>query len=215
MQTPPELLRVKLSSLIKDFVPESAVEKAVQWIIDYKIKLTVTNRRQSIYGDYRSPNRTTGHRISVNGDLNKYAFLITFIHEVAHLIVWEHHKNRVRSHGQEWKNVYSRLISEFITSGIFPEDISAALKQHIHNPAASSCVDNRLTKVLSRYYEKPALHVEDLTIGELFKINSGRVFRLENKIRKRYRCVEVKTNAVYLFSAVAEVERVQRNLQTT
>lgn len=214
MPTPPELLRVKLAHLIKDFVPEATVEKVVQWIMDYKIKLTVANRRQSVYGDYRNPDSTTGHRISVNGDLNKYAFLITFIHEMAHLMVWEHHKNRVRSHGQEWKNIYSRLLSEFLADKVFPEDICAALTYHINNPAASSCTDNHLTKTLSRYNSTPVLHLEDLTPGDLFKIQSGRIFRLENKLRKRYKCVEVKTNTVYLFSAVAEVKRIQKNVQT-
>lgn len=214
MATPPELLRIKLSGLIRDFIPDAAIETVVNWIVEYKINLTVTERRQSIYGDYRNPNRTTGHRISVNGDLNKYAFLITFVHEMAHLIVWEHHRNHVRSHGREWKIFYRQLMNEFLLMDIFPEDVKAALRQHINKPVASGCVDNHLAKALSRYNIKPTLHVEDLSTGELFKIPNGKIFRLDNKVRKRFRCVEIKTNAIYLINAMAEVERVQHNLQT-
>lgn len=207
--TSTELLKAKLSHLIKEYVPAAAVTRVVSWIIDYRIKVTVTGKRQSVYGNYRNPDRRAGHRISVNGDLNEYAFLITFIHEMAHLIVWEHHRNEVRSHGSEWKEVYKNLMNEFFEQKIFPRDITEALRKYMSNPAASSCTDNHLTKVIARYNDKPVLHVEDLAAGELFKVAGGRIFRLENKLRTRYRCVEIRTNAIYLFSAVAEVKRVK------
>lgn len=207
--TSPDLLKARLTHLIKDYVPTAAVARVVNWIIDYKIKVTVTGKRKSVYGDYRNPDRRAGHRISVNGDLNKYAFLITFIHEMAHLIVWEQHRNDVRSHGREWKQVYKNLMSEFFEQQVFPRDITEALREYMNNPAASSCTDNHLTKVIARYNDKPILHVEDLAAGELFEAAGGRIFRLENKLRTRYRCVEVRTAAIYLFSAVAEVKRVK------
>ena len=40
------------------------------------------------------------HRISVNGNLNKYSFLITLIHELAHLLTFTQYKNRVDPHGR-------------------------------------------------------------------------------------------------------------------
>jgi SprT protein len=35
------------------------------------------------------------------------------------------------------------------------------------------------------------------------------VFRKEEKLRKRYKCIEVSTRRVYLFSPVAEVEVIE------
>ena len=43
----------------------------------------------------------------------------------------------------------------------------------------------------------------------LFKLKNGRVFRKDEKLRKRYKCTEVKTKRIYLFSPVAEVELVE------
>jgi SprT protein len=206
--TPPEVLRARLSTIISPYVPELAIEQVVNWIMDYKVKLSITGRRQSVYGDYRNPDSRIGHRISINEDLNKYAFLITFVHEMAHLVVWEKHRNAVRSHGQEWKSAFKQLMIPVFERQIFPEDVNLALRKYMSDPAASSCSDVLLTKSLARYNAKPVLHLEDLTDGELFS-SGGRIFKRESKIRTRYRCIELKTKTVYLFSPIAEVKRVK------
>jgi hypothetical protein len=46
-------------------------------------------------------------------------------------------------------------------------------------------------------------------IKALFKLKNGRVFRRDEKLRKRYKCTEIKTKRVYLFSPIAEVEMVE------
>jgi len=40
----------------------------------------------------------------------------------------------------------------------------------------------------------------------MFKLKDGRIFRKEEKLRKRYKCTEISSKRVYLFSPVAEVE---------
>ena len=44
----------------------------------------------------------------------------------------------------------------------------------------------------------------------MFKLKDGRIFRKEEKLRKRYKCVEVSSRRVYLFSPVAEVEHIEQ-----
>ena len=39
----------------------------------------------------------------MNNNLNKYSFLITITHEIAHMMIWEKHQNKVDPHGEEWK----------------------------------------------------------------------------------------------------------------
>jgi SprT protein len=77
----------------------------------------------------------------------------------------------------------------------------------LQNPAASSCGDEKLLRVLHNYDEKAeGIHlVEQLPEGGLFSIKGGRIFRKGEKVRKRYKCVEVKTGKLYLFSPVYEV----------
>ena len=77
----------------------------------------------------------------------------------------------------------------------------------LQNPAASSCGDEKLLRVLHKYDEnREGTHlIEQLPHGTLFSIKGGRIFKIEEKIRKRYKCVEVKTGKYYLFSPVYEV----------
>jgi hypothetical protein len=161
-------------------------------------------------GDYRHAHADKGHRISVNGDLNKYAFLVTLLHEIAHLITFENHGHRVQPHGKEWKMHFGNLLRTFTAKNIFPSDIEHALQKSISNPAASSCGDEKLLRVLKSYDNPRAgiLLVEQLANGEKFKIKGNRVFERGEKIRKRFKCKELATGKWYLFSPVFEVIKV-------
>ena len=48
--------------------------------------------------------------------------------------------------------------------------------------------------------------VEEVPANSLFKLKDGRVFKKGDKLRKRFRCEEVGSKKVYLFSPVYEVE---------
>jgi len=189
------------------FLPEGCFDKVVHYLHHYKVHLTVTKERISVLGDYRNAVHGKNHRISVNSNLNKYAFLITLLHELAHLLTFENHGHRVSSHGKEWKNIYGRLLADFVNKNIFPADIEKELKRSLTNPAASSCAEEHLMRVLRKYDVKKEglVLVEELALNTLFVTKDGRVFRKGEKLRKRYRCTEIKTGLVYLFSAIYEV----------
>lgn len=195
------------------FIPEGTFDLVVHYLHQYKVHLTVTKERKSVLGDYRNAVHGKNHRISVNSNLNKYAFLITLLHELAHLLTFEQYHHRVSAHGKEWKAIYSTLLSDFILKDIFPHDITHALKKSLHNPAASSCAEEDLMRVLRKYdATKDGIHlIEDLPVGTLFKTSDGRIFKKGDKLRKRFRCTEVKSGLVYLFSPVYEVKLVNEN----
>ena len=195
---------------LKDFIPEESFEDTVHFIRTYNVHLTVTRQRQTILGDYRHRFGNKTHRISVNGNLNPYSFLITLLHELAHLFTFERYGNRVSAHGREWKSEFSAILKKYIDKNIFPPDIRNALTASLHDPAASSCGDENLLRVLRKYdlqKENIAL-AEQLKPGEQFRIKGGRIFRMGNKVRTRYKCMEVKTGKWFLFSGVYEVERI-------
>jgi SprT protein len=193
---------------LQSYLPPGSFEGVLFYLRHHKVHLTITRQRQSILGDYRHAHSDRNHRISVNGNLNKYAFLITLLHELAHLFTYEKFGHRVQAHGKEWKNEFSKILAKFILQKVFPADIEKALINTLQNPAASSCGDEKLLRVLHNYDEKDAgVHlVEQLAEGALFSIKGGRIFKKGEKIRKRYKCVEVKTGKFYLFSAVYEVQ---------
>lgn len=190
------------------YLPDGTFEQVMAYIVEYKVHLTLTRERQSILGDYRHPDRKGGHRISVNGTLNKYAFLITLLHEIAHLITFIHFGNRVASHGKEWKGEFSKILKQFVGKGFLPADVEEAVRQSIQNPAASSCADDNLMRTLKRYDKRKENHffVEQIPLHQLFRTKDGRIFKKGEKIRKRYRCEELATSRIYLFSPIYEVE---------
>lgn len=193
---------------LQPYLPEQSADLIAQWIVRTNCQFRIAKSRSSRFGDYRHPFKGQGHRISVNHDLNPYAFLITTVHEFAHLKTWTEHQNRVKPHGLEWKSNFKLLMAPFFRRNVFPEDIRQAIQSYLENPAASSCTDLKLFRVLRRY-DKPALKesctVEKVADGGHFQWKNGRVFRKVKKIRKRYQCVELSTNRIYLFSPIAEI----------
>lgn len=193
---------------LRTYLPEGSFEAVSEYLLTHKVQLTITRERKTVLGDYRHAHFDKNHRITVNGNLNKYAFLITLLHELAHLVTFEKFGNRVPPHGQQWKNEYSKILALFLLKKVFPADIDKTLLKTLQNPAASSCADTSLLRVLHKYDEKEeGIHlVEALPQGTLFTIKGDRVFKKEEKVRKRFKCTEVKTGKVYLFSPVYEVK---------
>lgn len=189
------------------FLPEGSFEQVVAYIQRYRVHLTITKKRKSVLGDYRHAGIGKNHRITVNGDLNKYEFLITLLHELAHLLTFKQYRHSVEVHGLEWKNCYSFLLSDFVKMGVFPPDISTALQRSIMNPAATANGETDLLLVLRKYNVKQngLLPVAEIPAGRLFQTENSRVFMKGMLRRKRFECVEVKSGLRYSFSAVTEV----------
>ncbi len=192
---------------LQTYLPPGTFDPVLQYLNHYKVHLTIARERKSILGDYRHRTHHANHRISVNGNLNVYSFLITLLHELAHMLTFEQFGNRVQSHGREWKTIYAQLLDQFLKNKNFPADIENELLQSLKNPAATSCAEDDLLRVLRRYDKNKGLPmVEELPQQALFRTGDGRIFRKGKKLRKRYQCMEVSTGRLYLFSPVYEVE---------
>jgi hypothetical protein len=195
---------------LENYLPAGTVPAVLEYLNRYRVHLTVTRERKTILGDYRHRTDYHQHRISVNGNLNPFAFLVTLLHELAHLLSFEEYGNSIQAHGREWKKIYGDLLKHFVQNKIFPADIEAELLITLNSPAASSCAEDGLLRVLRRYDERKDNHhlLEELATGVQFRLKDGRIFQKGEKLRKRFKCIEVKTGKLYLFSPVYEVELV-------
>ena len=204
---------------LQNYLPPGTGEVVMAYLHQHNVHLTVSRERKTILGDYRHRTNNTNHRISINGNLNRYSFLITLLHELGHLLTFEKYNNRVQPHGKEWKIIYGQMLQAFVAKKIFPADIESALLHSLKNPAASSCAEAGLLRVLRNYDVKKIVSgngterhhclVEEVIPGNLFQTSDGRIFEKGAKLRKRFKCKEVKTGKFYLFSPVYEVEIIQ------
>jgi hypothetical protein len=203
-------MREKYSEVLAKYVHEKAVEQIVNWILDYGVHLKITASRSTKLGDFR-PNmsKSKGHRITINYNLNQHSFLITLVHELAHLVTWNQHGHSAKPHGYEWKLNYRNMLVPFIRQGIFPDDVTSALINYIDNPAASSCTDTLLMRTLMNYDDQISILLEDIPEKAVFRLETGRVFKKGDKRRKYYQCLEVSSGRLYLINPLAVVEPVR------
>lgn len=196
-------------TLVK-YLPESAVVPCFELIKASQVHLKIVNERVTRHGDYRR--REDGrHQITVNASLNKYRFLITLVHEIAHLVAFEKYGRHIKPHGLEWKKTFQDLMLPFIRPQIFPSKLLPLLARHFKNPKASSSTDAQLSIALKQFDEQKSEknYVFELPIGSVFRIYNGKLFKKGNKRTKRYECVELKTGRMYLFQPNAEVELIE------
>ena len=191
--------------ILLNYIPEKSVLPVLDFLNTSNVQLKITKSRSTKLGDYRPPIQTKFHKISVNHDLNKYNFLITLIHEFAHLKVWEEYKRKAKPHGGEWKQKFRELMEPYLNESVFPKDILNVLYRFLKNPTSSS-IDTELTKKLREYDNgKEYFTLEELPDDSLFKIYNGIIFKKLERIRKRYKCKRMDNNRIYLISPIMEV----------
>tara|TARA_B100001146_G_scaffold219370_1_gene226466 strand:+ start:550 stop:1149 length:600 start_codon:yes stop_codon:yes gene_type:complete len=195
-----------MNQVLSRYLPSHAVEPAFMLIKDNNVHLKVVDERRTRHGDYRRmPDGT--QQITVNANLNKYRFLITLVHEIAHLLAFEKYGRRIKPHGQEWKLTFRNLMLPFIRPEIFPTKLLPIIASHFRNPTASSDTDARLSIAL-KSFDQPndKNYIFEVPSGALFRIYNGKIFKKGPKRIKRYECLEVGTGKIYLFQPNAEVE---------
>lgn len=187
-------------------IPTEAKDQIVNLITNENVIVKVKHERKTRHGDYKKlPNGK--HQITVNSNLNPYRFLITLIHEIAHLKAYKIYGNFIKPHGKEWKHTFQHLMLPFLRPEIFPTELLPLLASHFKNPKASIDTDTKLAFALKQFDEpNNKTFVFEVPEGVTFRLYNGRIFKRGNKRRKRYECVEINSGKVYLFNPNAEVE---------
>ncbi len=175
------------------------------------LEVRVVCPRRSKLGDHRPPQRgVRGHRITVNEDLNPFAFLTTLLHEIAHVATWERHRSRrrIRPHGTEWQAEFSDILRPIMGRGLLPTVVESALVRSLEAPAAATCSDRGLVLALAQFDAKPTGHVrvEDLVERTVFRAANGAVFRVGRALRTRRQCFDLRTGREYRVHGLALVE---------
>jgi SprT protein len=196
---------------ILELIPEASHELVKPLIFEKHLNIKIVKVRKTKHGDFKKL-RNGSNQITLNHINNKYRFLITLIHELAHFKVYKNIKKRVNPHGVEWKNTYKLLMLPFLNNKIFPNDILSKLATHIKNPSASTDSDTNLVVALNKYdyFNDNKIFLNDLSEDCLFEYDQGKVFLVKRKLRKRYICKELSSGREYLFSPVARIKPIEK-----
>ncbi|MAZ72322.1 MAG: sprT domain-containing protein [Flavobacteriaceae bacterium] len=200
-----------MQEILTKYIPQAAVVPSFELIKAHNVYLKIVNERVTRHGDYRKmPNGQ--HQITVNANLNNYRFLITLIHEIAHLVAFNKYGSTIKPHGIEWKHTFQMLMLPFIRPEVFPNNLLPLLAIHFKNPRASSDTDAKLSLALKQYdAPNDKNYIFEIPYGALFRLYNGKIFKRGNKRVKRYECLEVTTGRTYLFNPNAEVEFLKKN----
>src|SRR5690554_7140268 len=118
-----------MTEILQKYIPDAAVVPAFELIKSHGVYLKIVNERVTRHGDYRRlPNGQ--HQITVNATLNKYRFLMTLVHEIAHLEAFTNYGTRIKPHGKEWKHTFRLLMVPFLRPEIFPPHLLPRSEEH-------------------------------------------------------------------------------------
>ncbi|MBT8254427.1 MAG: sprT domain-containing protein [Flavobacteriaceae bacterium] len=195
-----------MTNSVENFIPEGAIPRIRELVEHDHLVVKIKNERKTKHGDYK-PLKDGRHQITVNSNLNKFRFLITLIHEIAHFETYERYGRKIKPHGKEWKYTFQHLMLPFLNPEVFPNELLPLLARHFRNPKASSDTDTELALALKSFDEANGLHyVHQVPVGSAFKLYNGKIFKRGNVRVKRIECVEIKTGKLYLFNPNAEVQ---------
>ncbi len=189
--------------LLSKYLPEKSVSLVQDIIEKYPAQFKIVKNRKTKHGDFK---KTKDYRliITINNNLNKYQFLLTLIHEIAHLVTYREF-GRVKPHGTEWKQNFQHLMLPFLNPDIFPSKLLPFLANYLKNPKASTGSDVNLTYALKQFDEKSGKSfIFELEHGSLFLYNN-QTYQKGNKRRTRFECTQIATKKIYLFNQNAEV----------
>lgn len=207
-----ESVKKKMELVLQKYLPEGTVPYTIDLLLKYPVKFRIVKPRKTKLGDFRTAPDQQIPEITINGDLNKYAFLVTTIHEIAHLKTWMKHKHQVNPHGKEWKQNFIDLMFPVVELNVLPKDVENALINSFTNVKTSSCTDQRLNRVLRNYDD---FHGDEILLEEISKnstfVLQNKVFRKGDLRRTRFLCQELESGKKYLINALATVKLIELN----
>jgi len=196
-----------MEKILKQHLPPKSIEYCTELSKQYSFELSLSFDRKSKFGHYKYWPQTKTHIISINRGLSQPLFLITFIHELAHLDVMLHYGRRVKPHGKEWKNTFRSLLAPVLSPSIFEQNLLSALAIHLKKPKATLSADPVLWGTLFPSASTNTLAVKDIEVGSSF-VFKNRVFKKIKTRRTRALCFESKSGNNYLIPLLASIDKV-------
>lgn len=142
--------------------------------------------------------------------MKPWMMFLVFVHELAHLKVFEKYGRRVLPHGKEWQESMRTLIVPLIEAQKIPEALKMRLLHYLVRLPATFNRDKALMhEILLLDGESLPVLLSDWPFGKEFALAGGKRFVKIEKLRTRYRCVSTDNKRHYLISGHAEIIALQ------
>ena len=191
---------------LEKYLLQESVKGVMPILVEYGIVLKIKSPRITRHGDYRKlPNGT--FQITINANLNRYAFLLTLIHELAHHATYMRFGSKIKPHGIEWKQTFAQMIKPFLLPPHFDESLIPLLNRHFVNPKASSDTDSKLSLAMKSFNSpNDKSYIFEIPEGSRFALYNGRYLLKANNEPNGLSVKKQNQGRTYLFNPNAEVE---------
>lgn len=189
---------------LQKFAPEAFTPYLADCILAAGVQFKIVAGRKTKLGDFRTGPLQRKPIITVNGDLNPYSFLITSLHELAHLDTYRQYGMKVAAHGLEWKSAFRKRLLPLLESNDLPKELHIVLEKSFTRLKASSGGDVALSRVLRTFDIKAEITLESLPKNAHFYLNNKHFIKGELR-RTRYLCTEYQSKRIYLIHALAAI----------
>lgn len=196
---------------LRGFLDEREMTFILSLVREHPCIIRTVRARRTKHGDHRVRGPGALGEITVNVSGNRYQFLITLIHEIAHAAVHHSWGVRAAAHGREWRQTFGNFLKRALEADLFPPDLAPMIERQSRRPDASSSRDTALQLALRQH--DTADHrpmVEELAFGTWFSLDGKLILRRGIKLRSRFAC-ESSKGLKYRVSATARVQVVYQS----
>ncbi len=195
-------------SRVRPYLPMGSESFILRLLREVPVEVVPVEARESKHGDFTQEHGKKYGRITVNVCGNRYRFLLTLVHELAHARVAATYRRHVRPHGPEWKDEFSRLLFRLLRYPILPARVRRAVYLHALDPKSTDEYDSELQLALRRYDTvDQRLTVAELREGTRFSLDGRQILRRGRMLRRRIQCY-ASNGEVYTVLPAARVETV-------
>lgn len=188
-----------LTEEISKHLPVNAINDVDILFEKYPCKFKLAKPRKSKYGDFRvryNKYKIRSFEISVNKNLKPGFFLLTLIHEMAHLVTYKIFERKVKPHGKEWQKIYKELMMPFINDKNYDSKTLKLLKNYFEKPCHSNKWQSDLIRLLEGKKDEGMERLEKIPDESYFELE-GKKFQKGKKNRKRYTCKNLENQKYY------------------
>lgn len=195
----PEELKIQIYNALKIHMSPKQIEFVLPYFIERKLKMHIKTEKNSYKGLCRMPlNASDYYKITVCRTDNEDLFFLVFLHEVAHMEVNIKYGRKVLAHGMEWSNTFRALIIQSIKNSCFNDYSAKVLTDFLSKGVLITTAKMHKIEALIENNSNPdIIRVLQVPENALFILQGGKIFKKCERIKTRYRCIDVKTGKAY------------------